>query len=1117
MNASDPLPELLLQLSFPLAIIEGDGRIRFINHAWRQAIQDLGLAPLQEGDALSELIRAAPFVSDEAEALLDRLAAFVSGTGQEFSFPVPLPQTGASVCFRLTAMPHPSLRRLCVELCHSSADPALRESEARLRTLLNLMPDIVCIKDSQGRWLEANEAELALFQLEGVDYQGKTDAELAAFCPFYRQAFLACEASDQAAWLAGKMVRGEEVVPQPDGRLTFLDLYKIPLFHADGSRKGLVVLGRDITAYRLAQDGLKLIRQQEEIIEQLLRLSFSNAPLDTQLANALNLIITVPWLPLMAKGGIFLADRLHPETLFLRAQKEMDPSQQGQCATVRFGECLCGKAAQERAFIFTQHHTDCPAPDKSDQGHYIIPILQGQELLGILMLYAEAGHPSSPSEQRFLETVARSLALLIERQQAAERLRISEANLAKAQQIAKLGYWDWHIPENTLFWSDEVYRIFGLAPTAIPSTYDNFLSYVHPDDRARVEEAVGQSLATKSPYSIEHRVIRQDQALRVVREQGEVEFDLSGQPVRMFGTVQDITLLKHSEQQLALAARVFDNSIEGITVTDAKGLIQSVNRGFTHITGYSSEEAVGKNPSILKSDRHDAAFYQAMWQTLLTTGRWEGEIWNRRKSGEVYPEWLIITAIPDDFGQISHHVAVFHDMSEIRGIEEKLRFQANHDALTNLPNRALMLDRLAVAIGHAQPQKQLVAVLTTDLDNFKHVNDSLGHTVGDVLLQQVAERLKGCVAPDITVARLGGDDFAILIERLSSEKDAVLLAQTIIAAFGAPFNLAVYETVVTVSIGISFFPADGGDADTLLKNAELAMYRAKEEGKNTYQLFTKGMNAQVVHRLSLENSLRKALDRKEFLVFYQPKVSLVTGRIVGMEALVRWRAADGRLISPLDFIPLAEETGLIIPIGEEVLRQACLDAGAWLRGYDDRLTLSVNLSPRQFKQKDLLDTVAAILSETGFPADRLELEITESAVMANEEEAIVLLRKIKETGVRLALDDFGTGYSSLHYLRKLPFDTLKMDRSFVIDLPEDLSSAAIAITILTLAKSLWMEVVAEGVETVEQLEFLRSHNCAEIQGFIFSPPVPAEAFAAMLRDDDRRLPLSSTIVKGDRT
>ncbi|MFZ5775143.1 MAG: EAL domain-containing protein [Thermodesulfobacteriota bacterium] len=1094
---------LLRLLAFPLALIDGSGRVKDANALWRREVKPL-MEPMAEESGsilVADLIRSALPSPDQAAAVLDRLTRFLKGEEQHFSCCLSSPPGQASPrLLRLAAVSEAVPDPLFVAELHPvEAEDSLRESATRLRTLLDAMPDIVCFKDGEGRWLEANQADLDLFQLIGVDYRGKTDAELAAFSPFFREAFLSCQQSDETAWQKGTLARSEESIPQPEGGFTTLDLYKIPLFHENGQRKGLVVLGRDITSHKLSQEGLEQVRQQQTIIEQLLRLSFSEADLNAQLACGLEIIVTLPWLPLLAKGGIFLLDPLEPDTLRLVAQKDMDHTQRGQCATVRFGQCLCGRAAQERSFIFAAHHPDCPAPNAPDHAHYIIPLLQGQRLLGILMLYAEAGHPASPAVQRFLETVANTLALLIERHQAVERLRTSEANLSKAQQIAQLGYWDWHIQENTLFWSDEVYRIFGLARSSHPPTYEQFLSHVHPDDRARLSESVDQCLATRTPYGIDHRIIRKDGILRVVHEQGAVEFDPEGKPLRMFGTVQDITLLKQSEQQLALAARVFDCSIEGITITDAKGVIQSVNQAFTHITGYSPEEAVGQRPSILKSDRHDAAFYKTMWETLLAKGRWEGEIWNRKKNGEVYPEWLTITAITDDFGQLTHHVAVFHDMSEIRGIEEQLHFQSNHDALTSLPNRTLLLDRLGVAIGHAHPQTKLVAVLAIDLDNFKHINDSLGHTVGDVLLQQVATRLKSCVSADSTVARLGGDDFAILLDP-TTESEAVRVAQNIIAAFSSPFNLAIYETVVTVSIGISCFPNDGADADSLLKNAELAMYRAKAQGKNTYQMFTKALNAQVVHRLSLENSLRKALDRREFLVYHQPKVKIASGRVAGMEALVRWRASDGRLVSPLDFIPLAEETGLIVAIGEQVLRQACVDAKTWLQAHDPNLRLSVNLSPRQFMQEDLLATVTAILKETGYPPERLELEITESAVMANEEAAIAILLKLKSLGVRLALDDFGTGYSSLHYLRKLPFDTIKMDRSFVKDLPDDPSCAAIANTILTLAHNLGMEVVAEGVETREQLEFLRARNCGEIQGYLFSPPIPAEAFGVMLHD-----------------
>lgn len=972
-----------------------------------------------------------------------------------------------------------------------------------LRTLLDAMPDIVCFKDGSGRWLEANKADLELFQLLGIDYTGKKDSDLAAYSPFYQEAFMACEASDEEAWEAGVATQGVESIPLPDGGRKVLEIHKVPLFNEDGSRKGLVVLGRDITLYKEAEDELQQRRQQDNVIKKLLRIGFQDSSLEEKLTQALDIICSLRWLHVVARGGIFLVSKTQPEALILSAQRDMDASVLEYCRTIRFGECLCGMAARDKKVICTlklpreyQYRHEA----RGEQSYYVVPIVHLEKVLGVLMLYGESGRPCDERQRSFLKTVAGTLALLIERQEAEDFLRGSEANLIKAQQIAGLGYWEWQVADNCLSWSDGVYRIFGMDREQTPASYETFVEHIHPEDRQRVQDAVQHSLTTREPYKIYHRIIN-DHGMSVdVCEEGEVEYDADGVSVRMFGTVQDITLHRQSEKQLALAARVFESSIEGITITDADGVIESVNKAFTHITGYSQEEAIGKRPSILKSDRHDQEFYQAMWSMLRETGRWEGEIWNRRKNGEVYPEHLTITAIIDDYDQVSHHVAVFHDLSEIRSYEDQIHFQAYHDVLTSLPNRSLLLDRLKVAIGHVQHSARRVAVLCLDLDNFKHINDSLGHMAGDILLQQVAGRLKACMASDSTVARLGGDDFAILVEQCDDVKDAVLMAEKILEQFVAPFNLTSYETFVTASVGITYFPDDGDDAETLLKNGELAMYRAKNEGKNKYQLFTKSMNTTVIHRLSLENSLRRALDRDEFRVYYQPKVSTVSGEIVGMEALVRWQKKNGQLISPLDFIPLAEETGLIVPIGAYVLRTACLDTRGWLRQKKD-LSVSVNLSARQFMQEGLVAEVVAILAATGFPTANLELEVTESVVMGNEQAAIEQLRELKEIGARLALDDFGTGYSSLQYLRKMPIDTLKIDRSFIKNLPENAESSAIATAIISLARALNLKLVAEGVETHAQLDFLRrQQNCQEmqIQGFLFSPPVSAAVFSELL-------------------
>ncbi len=974
--------------------------------------------------------------------------------------------------------------------------------EELLRTLLDAMPDIVCFKDGAGRWLEANKADLELFQLLGVEYVGKKDSELAVFSPFYRESFLSCEASDEEAWQAGVLTQGEKTILLPGGGHKVLEIYKIPLFNEDGSRKGLVVLGHDITPSQRAEEELQRRRQQENIIEQLLRVGFQDFSLESQLSAALDAIVSLPWLHFLPRGGIFLVSKTEPETLELCVQKNMAESLLKHCRKIHFGECLCGKAARDRETICTptlpredQHRYEC----SEELSHYLVPIIHLEKLFGVLMLYGDTGHTCDELQRSFLQTVADTLALLIMRQETEDRLRRSEASLLKAQQIAGLGYWEWQVVEDRLSWSEGAYRLFAWVPGHEPSSYAAFLESVYPEDRQRFQGAVDHALMTKCGLNFQHRLIHQDGTLQEVHEEGELECDAGGVPVRMFGTVQDITLRKHSEKQLVLATRVFESSIEGIIIADADGVIQSVNKAFTQITGYSQEEVIGTKPSILKSDRHDPAFYQAMWSLLLETGKWEGEIWNRRKNGEVYPEYLTITAVVDEYDQLSHYVAVFHDLSDIHGYKEQIHFHAYHDALTSLPNRLLLLDRLKVAMRHAQRLTKYAAVLCLDLDNFKHVNDCLGHMAGDILLQQVAERLKLCVAADSTVARLGGDDFAIIVEQCDDIKDVVLIAEKILEQFVTPFNLTSYETFITVSIGITCFPNDGSDAEILLKNAELAMYRAKNEGKNKYQLFAKTMNARLIHRLSLENNLRKAVDRNEFLVYYQPKVSASSGEIVGVEALVRWQKRDGQLISPLDFIPLAEETGLIVPIGAFVLRQACLDTGKWLK-LNKKLSVSVNLSARQFMQEGLVSEIGRILDETGFPASNLELEVTESVVMGNEQAAIEQLQELKGLGLHLGLDDFGTGYSSLQYLRKMPIDTLKIDRSFIKDLPDNAESSAIAIAIISLSQALKLELVVEGVENHAQLQFLCQQDCQEIQiqGYLFSPPVPAAAFSDLL-------------------
>jgi len=561
---------------------------------------------------------------------------------------------------------------------------------------------------------------------------------------------------------------------------------------------------------------------------------------------------------------------------------------------------------------------------------------------------------------------------------------------------------------------------------------------------------------------------------------------------------RDVTDRRLAEQRLKLFEKVFDNALEGITVTDHRGDIVSVNPAFTLITGYTAAEALGQNPRILKSDRHTPEFYKAMWSDIIKKGQWSGEIWNRRKSGEPYPEWLSISAIKDR-GRTTHYVAVFHDISEMKRKEDKILHQASHDALTNLPNRLLLSDLLEKAISHAARAGHKLGVICFDLDNFKNINDTLGHAMGDELLKAAAVRISGMLRPEDTVARPGGDEFMVMLGELDDERDAVLVAERILDSFRRPFPVDGRELVLTASVGISIFPEDGDTPDALIKNADLAMYRAKEQGKNAYQLFTPQMNEAVTRRLNLEAGLRRALDRGEFLVHYQPRLSFLDMRTVGMEALVRWQREPGRLVPPMDFIPLAEETGLIVPLGEFVLETACARTVAINAAMGLSLKVSVNLSARQFADTNLPELVDRILGHTGLAPECLEVEVTETVLMQNIATAANMLGQLAEMGVAASIDDFGTGYSSLYYLKKMPLKAIKIDRSFIRDIPRDPSDIAITTTIISMCRGLDLAVVAEGVETQEQFNFLLGLRCDECQGYLVSRPLPAPDFEAFLR------------------
>lgn len=586
--------------------------------------------------------------------------------------------------------------------------------------------------------------------------------------------------------------------------------------------------------------------------------------------------------------------------------------------------------------------------------------------------------------------------------------------------------------------------------------------------------------------------------LRNYRKDGTMFWNqLSVWPVRnekrnvthFIGVQRDVTKSKKDEDTLRHAATVFETTTEAIMVSDQYNRIKAVNPAFVAITGYSEADVIGGDPGMLSSGRQDEAFYAQMWGTLKSEGRWSGEIWNRRKSGEVYPEWLSISTISNKNGDAVEYVAVFSDISKKVEAEEQIRWQANYDALTQLPNRHLFFDRLSRSIAAAKRENTMVALLFIDLDRFKIVNDTLGHHVGDDLLKAATIRLGECVRDSDTLARFGGDEFTVVLPNIKHIDDATIVADKIISAISAPFELDGHRAFIGASVGITVYPNDAEDPATMLRNADVAMYRAKDSGRNAHRFFTPEMDQQALHRMNMENDIRQGIEQGDFTTFFQPIVDTNTGKVTAAEVLVRWNHPTKGLLMPGTFIAVAEETGLIAELGTYIRREALRQAMLWSEELRESIDLSINLSGRELTAGFDRDELAALLDEMEYPANKLILEITENVILQETEETTLQLRAIQQLGVRFSVDDFGTGYSSLSYLKKFPLDIVKIDRSFIRDIMTDPGDASLVEAVIAMAESLKLDVVAEGVETRGQFDFLQKLNCNKIQGYLFSHPI----------------------------
>lgn len=587
-------------------------------------------------------------------------------------------------------------------------------------------------------------------------------------------------------------------------------------------------------------------------------------------------------------------------------------------------------------------------------------------------------------------------------------------------------------------------------------------------------------------------------AVPVQLGEGEVAHLSSAIHDMVASLTREISERRKAEEGLRLSAEVFANNSEAIMITDASNCIVMINRAFTEITGYTDSEVIGRNPRLLSSGKQSQGFYQEFYAALHGKNQWRGEIWNKRKSGEIFPEWVTVSVLRDEQQAITHYIAVYLDLSERKREEERIQYLANYDVLTGLPNRYLLGDRLEQGLNHAQRHQAKLAVMFIDLDHFKNINDSLGHDVGDALLKMVADRLKLCLRRADTIARQGGDEFVAVIGDLNSEDEAIFIAEKMIASLSEPFAIGEMQLSVTPSIGVSIFPDDGATAVQLLRNADLAMYRAKDSGRNRLEFYEAEMNDKAVQRLQLETELRGAIAKQQLMVYYQPRVQVSSGEVVGMEALLRWQHPDLGFVSPAQFIPVAEDSGLINEIGDWVLQQVAMQQRIWQSQGYRIVPVAVNLSARQFGQKNFAEKIQSIVRNAGLPCRYIELELTESMLVDMGPDSIRAMDKLSEAGFDLALDDFGTGYSSLSRLKLLPVSSLKIDQSFVRDIDTDENDEAIVNATAVLAHAMEMKVVAEGVETLSQLDFIRDSNCEEYQGYLFCRPVPEDVAVTFL-------------------
>ncbi|MFN2382296.1 MAG: EAL domain-containing protein, partial [Guyparkeria sp.] len=889
----------------------------------------------------------------------------------------------------------------------------------------------------------------------------------------------------------------------PDGRNAYLRVDSRLIRSEDGEAERLVSIAEDVTgereAYRALENRKDLYNLLSQTNQAITRCRSADELFETACRVAVEHgHLAFAWIGLIDEesGSVEPAhqygDRVgYVENIEVSIHAH-EPAGMGPIGrAIRADDLVVTNHFQTAASTTIWHQ---PAIEAGVDAVAAFPIHRDGKVIGAMALYASTSDFFDEAICRTVQELATDISFALDYFDRLEDLE--RAKEVVAASTAVLFRWrpttGWpveYVSENVERWG---YRAKEWIEGRVP-----FIDYLHPDDVPRISEEVDTHIQHQHrEFRQEYRLRMSDGRYRWFEDRTRFRFDSDGDLASITGVLTDIDDRHEIEQHDRLMAMVIENTREGVVITDRDQIILEVNPAFTELTGYTAEEMVGKSPDLLSSGMHDEGFYRRMWEALKRDGHWQGEIWNRRKNGETFPEILSISAVTDREGEITHYVGVFVDISRQKESESRLDFLAHYDPLTRLPNRPLLMTRLEQLIDIARRENGNIAVLMIDLDRFKDVNDSLGHAVGDQLLVKVSERLRERFGQADIIARMGGDEFAMAITGIESTTEVGKLADQVITAMGEPWELGEGQQVrVLASVGISLYPHNADSPIGLAQQADTALYRAKDEGRGTFRFFSDEMTDAARDRVALELQLRQAIDNDELRLVYQPQTRLNDGGLHGAEVLVRWQHPTEGLISPDRFIPVAETTGLIWPLGEWVLREACRQGQAWLDAGHEFGRVAVNLSPHQLRHGEVDRLVEQVLAETGFPADRLELELTESAIIQRESEARELLDRLRAMGVHVALDDFGTGYSSLGQLREFAIDVLKIDKGFVDLIEEPSDRGQIARVIIDLGHTLGLKVLAEGVERDSQLDFLRQYHCDIYQGFLESRPLAPEAFA----------------------